>query len=76
MVSTSDLLSALHVLKSLTSPRAARAAAEQVPDRLAVVDLLEAADGVQALARAVADQRDPLPPEPEHDPHDVRSLYT
>lgn len=74
MVSGSDLLGAIHVLTALASPRAAREAAEQIPQHLDLADLLRASDGVQALAVAVADSRQPAPP--EHDPHDVRSLYT
>lgn len=75
MVSTSDLLGALHVLNGLASPKAARTAAESLPDHLAVVDLLRAADGVQALARAHAARRVPEV-RTEHDPHDIRRLYT
>lgn len=74
MVSPSDLLGAIHVLTGLASPRAARAAAHSIPEHLDLADLLRAADGVQALARAVAETRQPAPP--DHDPHDVRSLYT
>lgn len=74
MVSGSDLLGALHVLTGLASPRAAREAAEQIPSHLQLADLLRAADGVQALALAVADLRQPAPP--EHDPHDVVSHYS
>ena len=76
MVSTSDLLGAVHVLTALASPRAARAAALSIPEHLDLADLLRAADGVQALAMAVAESRLPADPLPEHDPHDVRSLYT
>lgn len=76
MVSSSDLLGAIHVLAGLTSPRAARDAAAQLPDRLEVVDMLRAADGVQALAMQHALRHEPIPDgTPEHDPHDVRSLY-
>jgi hypothetical protein len=76
VVSTSDLLGALHVLSSLSSPRAAHAAAQALPDHLEVVDLLRVSDGVQGLALALAAKRPHgQDVRPRHDPHDTASLY-
>lgn len=75
-----DLLEAVRALVDLDRRDRAQQAAEQLPDDLAVADLLRAADGAQQLARAVAARRRHAGGDAEHpaghDPHDVRSLYS
>jgi hypothetical protein len=79
-VTGDDLMSAVQTLIEFDHRDQAHQAAAQLPEHLPVTDLLRAADGAQQLARALAELRrdsaHEVVDEPEHDPHDVRSLYS
>lgn len=79
-VTGNDVVRAIQMLIDLDDRERSEHAAGRLPEDLPISDLLRAADGAQRLARAVAvlrrragaDQRSL----PEHDPHDVHSLYS
>jgi hypothetical protein len=79
-MSPDDLLRAVRTLVDLERRDRAQQAAAVLMDQVAVTDLLRAADGAQQVARALAAQRRDEPgtalSSDEHDPHDVRSLYS
>lgn len=75
-----DLQHAVRTLLEHDRRDLARQAASQLPEDLTVADLLRAADGAQLLARELAalrrDGASGTGNHAEHDPHDVRSLYS